>query len=167
MTVPESALRRTIASLSSLRACEALTCDIEPPPHAVQVLARFMIPVNTRNYCLASDSSEKKNIQMQFRTTDYITRFELARLLGVRILQIEDHNLQVAGGPSPEEMAIAEIVYGTNPAIIRRYLDDGTHEDRKVSELKMDTRMLQYQLRQATGANQLQGQRVRPNGYAK
>ena len=84
---------------------------------------------------------------MRCRTTDYLTRFELARLIGIRVLQITDHNLPTDDDRTPEQQAVHEIKHGLNPAVVRRYLADGTHEDRRVVDLKLDRAMLRFQLR--------------------
>jgi DNA-directed RNA polymerase I, II, and III subunit RPABC2 len=78
-------------------------------------------------------------------TSDYLTKFEAARIIGMRTLQLSEECMQEAG-LSLEEVAIREILEGTNPVIIRRYLPDGSHEDRPLRELKLDQTMRSYQL---------------------
>ena len=70
-------------------------------------------------------------------TTDHLTRYEIAKLLGLRIVQINDKNLPIGPGLCPEAHALREILDGRNPSVIRRYLPDGTHEDRHVSKLRL------------------------------
>lgn len=67
-------------------------------------------------------------------TTDYLTKFEFTRVLGMRILQLKSQDLSA---DDPRVVALRELLGGTNPAVIRRQLPDGTHEDRPVCELKL------------------------------
>lgn len=70
----------------------------------------------------------------RFRTSDYLTRFEFARCVGLRILQLTTHGKLPE---NPETIALREILEGINPAVVRRRLPDGTHEDRAIAELKI------------------------------
>ena len=70
-----------------------------------------------------------------FRTTEYVTKFELSRIIGMRILQVTQHNLI---SEEPRAYVVREILSGRNPVVIRRPLPDGTFEDRPLSGLKID-----------------------------
>jgi DNA-directed RNA polymerase subunit K/omega len=70
--------------------------------------------------------------QRTFRTTDYLTKFELARVVGLRVLQLMDENTV---RENPCDVATREILSGTTRAIVRRRLPDGTVEDRAVRDL--------------------------------
>lgn len=70
----------------------------------------------------------------KYLTSPLLTKFELARVLGMRILQLTD--LGVCAD-DPKQVALREILAGTNPVIVRRKLPDGRHEDRPVSELRL------------------------------
>ena len=72
------------------------------------------------------------------KTTDYLTKFEFTRVLGLRILQLNKHGVTAE---DPHAIALREIRDGTNPAVVRRRLPDGTYEDRAVRELRLDTEL--------------------------
>jgi len=74
-------------------------------------------------------------------TSEYLTTFEFCRLIGLRVSQIVDMDLETEEGRTPEEQAVREIMEGKNPCVIRRYLIDGSHEDRPVSSLKLSSRI--------------------------
>lgn len=72
-------------------------------------------------------------------TTKYLTKYEKARVLGARALQIS-RNAPVMiplepGVWDPLEIAVKELAAGKIPFIIRRYLPNNTYEDVKVSDL--------------------------------
>eukprot|EP00357_Protocruzia_adherens_P035127 CAMPEP_0114997902 /NCGR_PEP_ID=MMETSP0216-20121206/15175_1 /TAXON_ID=223996 /ORGANISM="Protocruzia adherens, Strain Boccale" /LENGTH=130 /DNA_ID=CAMNT_0002362371 /DNA_START=36 /DNA_END=428 /DNA_ORIENTATION=- len=81
------------------------------------------------------DSKENRE-----RTTcRYLTKYERARVLGTRALQIS-RNAPVMvdlepGEIDPLEIAEKELLERKIPFIIRRYLPDGTFEDWKIDEL--------------------------------
>lgn len=79
-------------------------------------------------------------------TTPFLTKFECARLIGMRVLQLSEQRATQESKQLLEEVAIKEILEGSNPSVVRRYLANGTHEDRKVSELRIDSHMRDYQL---------------------
>ncbi|KAG2118072.1 subunit common to RNA polymerase I [Suillus discolor] len=62
-------------------------------------------------------------------TTPYLTKYERARILGTRALQIS------MNAPDALQIAIKELSQRKIPLIIRRYLPDGSFEDWSVSEL--------------------------------
>mmetsp|Transcript_27644 Transcript_27644/g.64306 ORF Transcript_27644/g.64306 Transcript_27644/m.64306 type:complete len:162 (-) Transcript_27644:69-554(-) len=72
-------------------------------------------------------------------TTPYMTKYERARILGTRALQISMNApvlVEVGGGESdPLRIAMRELKEGKVPFVIRRYLPDGTFEDWGVNEL--------------------------------
>jgi len=75
------------------------------------------------------------------RTTRYLTKYERARILGTRALQIS-HNapilVNVRDEIDPLQIAERELQAKKIPMIIRRYLPDGTYEDWKIEELIID-----------------------------
>merc|ERR1712228_431424 len=82
-----------------------------------------------------NDEDEIKRI-----TTPYMTKYEKARILGTRALQISmgaPIMIETIGETDPLEIAMKELRERKIPMIIRRFLPDGTFEDWKVSELKM------------------------------
>ncbi|KIJ38422.1 hypothetical protein M422DRAFT_176487 [Sphaerobolus stellatus SS14] len=71
-------------------------------------------------------------------TTPYLTKYERARVLGTRALQISMNApvlVQLDGESDPLQIALKELSQGKIPLIIRRYLPDGSFEDWSVSEL--------------------------------
>lgn len=68
------------------------------------------------------------------KTSDQLSKFEFTRLVGLRTLQLTS---QGTCDEDPQAAALRELLEGTNPAIVRRKLPDGRHEDRHVRELKL------------------------------
>lgn len=71
-------------------------------------------------------------------TTPYMTKYERARVLGTRALQIAMHApvmVELEGETDPLQLAMKELKARKIPIIIRRYLPDGSYEDWGVDEL--------------------------------
>eukprot|EP00959_Pyramimonas_sp_CCMP1952_P156262 3268138-Pyramimonas_sp.AAC.2 len=76
-------------------------------------------------------------------TTRYMTKYERARVLGTRALQISMNApvmVQLDGETDPLEIATKELREKKVPFTIRRYLPDGSYEDWGVDELIIDDR---------------------------
>ncbi|KAF9643848.1 RNA polymerase Rpb6 [Thelephora ganbajun] len=74
-------------------------------------------------------------------TTRYLTKYERARILGTRALQISMNApvlVPLDGETDALQIAIKELSQRKIPLIIRRYLPDGSFEDWSVSELITD-----------------------------
>lgn len=74
-------------------------------------------------------------------TTRYLTKFEQARVLGTRALQISMNApvmVPIEGETDPLEIAKKELRERKIPIIIRRYLPDGSYEDWSINELLID-----------------------------
>ncbi|KAJ6575336.1 RNA polymerase, subunit omega/K/RPB6 [Mycena capillaripes] len=74
-------------------------------------------------------------------TTPYLTKYERARILGTRALQISMNApvlVPLDGETDALQIAIKELSQRKIPLIIRRYLPDGSFEDWSVSELISD-----------------------------
>lgn len=74
-------------------------------------------------------------------TTPYLTKYERARVLGARALQISMNApvmIDIGNMTDPYHIAVEELNQGKIPLIIRRKLPDGTHEDWNVDELIID-----------------------------
>eukprot|EP00128_Syssomonas_multiformis_P015178 Colp12_sorted_trinity150504_noHs@25972 len=72
------------------------------------------------------------------KTTRYMTKYERARVLGTRALQISMNApimVEPEGETDPLEIARKELREKKIPIIIRRYLPDGSFEDWSVDEL--------------------------------
>jgi DNA-directed RNA polymerase I, II, and III subunit RPABC2 len=71
-------------------------------------------------------------------TTKYMTKYEKARVLGTRALQLSMNAppmVDVKGETDPLKIAEMELRENKVPMIIRRYLPDGSYEDWHVNEL--------------------------------
>ena len=77
------------------------------------------------------------------QTTPFLTKYEKARIIGARALQISKNSPILIStdtlGNETDPIVIAEMELreGKIPFIIRRYLPDGSYEDWPVKELKL------------------------------
>ena len=74
-------------------------------------------------------------------TSRFMTKYERARILGSRALQISKNAplmVDHCDESDPYKLAEMELSEKLIPFIIRRYLPDGSYEDWKVSELYID-----------------------------
>ncbi|QKX53356.1 uncharacterized protein TRUGW13939_00434 [Talaromyces rugulosus] len=81
---------------------------------------------------------EKKIPNDKRTTTPYMTKYERARVLGTRALQISMNApvlVDLEGETDPLQIAIKELNQKKIPLIIRRYLPDGYYEDWTCEEL--------------------------------
>ena len=72
-------------------------------------------------------------------TVPYITKYERARILGVRATQISMNSpvmIETNGLTDPLEIALEEYKQKKIPLIVRRYLPDKTYEDWKLTDFK-------------------------------
>jgi DNA-directed RNA polymerase I, II, and III subunit RPABC2 len=85
------------------------------------------------------DEPEARAIPKEERmTTPYMTKYERARLLGTRALQISMNApvlVDLNGESDPLEIAGKELREKKLPLMVRRYLPDGSYEDWEASEL--------------------------------
>ncbi|KAK9458818.1 RNA polymerase, subunit omega/K/RPB6 [Lipomyces oligophaga] len=71
-------------------------------------------------------------------TTPYMTKYERARILGTRALQISMNApvlVDLEGETDPLRIAMKELAQKKIPLIVRRYLPDGSYEDWGSDEL--------------------------------
>ncbi|KAK5989907.1 ABC23 [Cladobotryum mycophilum] len=81
---------------------------------------------------------DKKIPDDQRLTTPYMTKYERARILGTRALQISMNApvlVDLEGETDPLQIAIKELREKKIPLIVRRYLPDGYYEDWTCEEL--------------------------------
>lgn len=74
-------------------------------------------------------------------TTPYLTKYERARVLGTRALQISMNApvmVELEGEIDPLQIAMKELKARKIPIIIRRYMPDGSYEDWAIDELIID-----------------------------
>nr|CAG4638888.1 EOG090X0MJU [Cyclestheria hislopi] len=77
-------------------------------------------------------------LQTKRITTPYMTKYERARVLGTRALQIAmcaPVMVELEGETDPLQIAMKELKQRKIPIIIRRYLPDGSFEDWGIDEL--------------------------------
>ncbi|KAJ3088975.1 DNA-directed RNA polymerases I II and III subunit RPABC2 [Quaeritorhiza haematococci] len=103
-------------------------------PHTSEVLA------NGAEHADAMGAPAEKAIPKEKRmTTPYMTKYEKARILGTRALQISLNApvmVELNNGESdPLVIAMKELRERKIPLMIRRYLPDGSFEDWAVDEL--------------------------------
>lgn len=89
----------------------------------------------------AGDDSGPATAASERITTKYLTKYERARVLGTRALQISMNApvmVDLDGETDPLRIAEKELRERKIPIIIRRYLPDGSHEDWSIDELIVD-----------------------------
>lgn len=84
--------------------------------------------------------SDKKRVPDDQRiTSSFMTKYEKARVLGTRALQISKNApLMIVPQPGecdPYKLAERELIERKIPFIIRRYLPDGSYEEWKLKDL--------------------------------
>merc|ERR1711959_210270 len=84
------------------------------------------------------DMEEWDRVETTRTTTKYMTKYERARVLGTRALQISMGApvlVALRGETDPLEIANKELKSKKIPLMIRRYLPDNSYEDWGVDEL--------------------------------
>ncbi|KAH7645504.1 DNA-directed RNA polymerases I, II, and III subunit RPABC2 [Dermatophagoides farinae] len=84
----------------------------------------------------ADQMQQKQNVKKI--TTPYMTKYERARVLGTRALQIAmcaPIMVELEGETDPLQIAMKELKERKIPLIIRRFLPDGSYEDWGIDEL--------------------------------
>ncbi|BDD54584.1 DNA-directed RNA polymerases I, II, and III subunit RPABC2 [Monascus purpureus] len=87
---------------------------------------------------IMEQASSKKVANEDRTTTPYMTKYEKARILGTRALQISMNApvlVDLEGETDPLQIAIKELNQKKIPLIVRRYLPDGKYEDWTCEEL--------------------------------
>jgi len=85
-----------------------------------------------------SSDADKKIPNDKRSTTPYMTKYERARVLGTRALQLSMNAPSLvdrSGVTDPLQVAIMELNEKKIPLIVRRYLPDGWYEDWTCEEL--------------------------------
>jgi DNA-directed RNA polymerase I, II, and III subunit RPABC2 len=84
---------------------------------------------------------ERKREQTERVTAPVLTKYERARILGTRALQISMNapvNVPLEGETDPLTIALKELRQRKIPIIVRRILPDNTYEDWAIVELEVD-----------------------------
>lgn len=71
-------------------------------------------------------------------TSPYMTKYERARVLGTRALQISMNApvmVELEGETDPLQIAMKELKAKKIPIVVRRYLPDGSYEDWSIDDL--------------------------------
>ena len=88
---------------------------------------------------LADDVKVKK--KEDYVSRKHMTRYERARVLGTRALQLSlraPPMVEIGAESDPLRIAMKELQEGVIPIKIRRYLPDGSYEDWSANEMIMD-----------------------------
>ncbi|KAM1060862.1 hypothetical protein ACFX2B_025195 [Malus domestica] len=84
------------------------------------------------------EKEEEAPVERPRRTSKFMTKYERARILGTRAVQISMNApvmVELQGETDPLEIAMKELRERKVPFTIRRYLPDGSYEDWGVDEL--------------------------------
>lgn len=90
---------------------------------------------------LLDPSQVESTVVREKLTTKYMTKYERARILGARALQISMGSpvlVQLEDETDPLQIALKELKERKIPIIIRRFMPDGTFEDWTCEELTID-----------------------------
>lgn len=102
------------------------------------------IPLDAENGVAILESAEPGAVPPEKRiTTRYLTKYERARVLGTRALQISMNApvmVDVGTETDPLEIAYKELREKKIPFTVRRYLPDGSFEDWGLDELAIPER---------------------------
>ncbi|KAI1374988.1 RNA polymerase Rpb6 [Hypoxylon crocopeplum] len=91
-----------------------------------------------RTKTTTKSNKDKKIPNEERTTTPYMTKYERARVLGTRALQISMNApvlVDLEGESDPLQIALKELREKKIPLIVRRYLPDGYYEDWSCEEL--------------------------------
>ncbi|KAL8789246.1 MAG: hypothetical protein Q9195_006892 [Heterodermia aff. obscurata] len=95
-------------------------------------------PKVSRGQTTTGGSRDKKIAKDKRNTTPYMTKYERARVLGVRANQISQNApvlVDLEGETDPLRIALKELREKKIPLVVRRYLPDGWYEDWTCEEL--------------------------------
>ncbi|EMC94797.1 hypothetical protein BAUCODRAFT_36057 [Baudoinia panamericana UAMH 10762] len=121
--------------------------DVDGQPNGQAHLDSTDYTQNAQNVVVSGDShhdntvkgvKSKKIAADKRTTTPYMTKYERARVLGTRALQISMNApvlVDVEGETDPLQIAIKELREKKVPLVVRRYLPDGWYEDWTCEEL--------------------------------
>ncbi|KAL2323892.1 hypothetical protein Fmac_022950 [Flemingia macrophylla] len=115
----------------------------EPPEPEIEEGAEEDVDNNknddaTGDLLETEEKEEEHPVERPRKTSKYMTKYERARILGTRALQISMNApvmVELEGESDPLEIAMKELRERKIPFTIRRYLPDGSYEDWGVDEL--------------------------------
>ncbi|XVF12458.1 hypothetical protein REPUB_Repub08aG0120300 [Reevesia pubescens] len=117
--------------------------DEPPEPEIEEGAEEDLENINNEDVPVEPTETEEKEDQdakdkTTRKTSKYMTKYERARILGTRALQISMNApvmVELEGETDPLEIAMKELRERKIPFTIRRYLPDGSYEDWGVDEL--------------------------------
>lgn len=125
--------------------CKCFCCryEDEPPEPEIEEGAEEDLENNANedvpgDLVEGEDKEEPEPVERPRKTSKYMTKYERARILGTRALQISMNApvmVELEGETDPLEIAMKELRQRKVPFTIRRYLPDGSYEDWGVDEL--------------------------------
>ncbi|KGN60089.1 DNA-directed RNA polymerases II, IV and V subunit 6A [Cucumis sativus] len=114
----------------------------EPPEPEIEEGAEEELDTNTDDVpgepVEAEGKEDEEPVERVRKTSKFMTKYERARILGTRALQISMNApvmVELEGETDPLEIAMKELRERKIPFTIRRYLPDGSYEDWGVDEL--------------------------------
>ncbi|XP_038896917.1 DNA-directed RNA polymerases II, IV and V subunit 6A-like [Benincasa hispida] len=115
----------------------------EPPEPEIEEGAEEELDTNNNDDVLgepieAEEKEDEEPVERVRKTSKFMTKYERARILGTRALQISMNApvmVELEGETDPLEIAMKELRERKIPFTIRRYLPDGSYEDWGVDEL--------------------------------
>ncbi|KAK9451843.1 DNA-directed RNA polymerases I [Limtongia smithiae] len=106
---------------------------------AADLDAANIVAINQQTQAAQKKAQRQLAIPKEKRTTTpYMTKYERARILGTRALQISMNApvlVDLEGETDPLQIAMKELAQKKIPLVVRRYLPDGCYEDWGSDEL--------------------------------
>ncbi|CAH8831339.1 unnamed protein product [Trichobilharzia szidati] len=107
--------------------------DLDTKPDGVTYITADEVPRLPSGQAIVGPVEKSKRV-----TTPYLTKYERARVLGARALQLSMSApvmVELDGERDPLKIAEKELRANKIPIVIRRYLPDGSFEDWSLDEL--------------------------------
>ena len=95
----------------------------------------------TQGASAAGHASARATVKSERITTRYLTKYERARVLGTRALQLSMNAppmVEIGDETDPLKIAMKELREKKIPIIIRRHLPDKSYEDWTIDELQVE-----------------------------
>lgn len=111
--------------------------DQKPQTNQQQLQGDDRMEILTEDDLVGTQAGQRADPSKRI-TTPYMTKYERARVLGTRALQIAmcaPLMVEPDGETDPLQIAMRELKEKKIPMIIRRYLPDGSFEDWSIEEL--------------------------------
>ncbi|KAI9297733.1 RNA polymerase Rpb6 [Neoconidiobolus thromboides FSU 785] len=105
-------------------------------PFLIESVVDDSVAYFTKGLLTAEAKEQKERL-----TTPYMTKYEKARIIGTRALQLSLNApvlVELHGETDAYEIACKELEQRTIPFVVRRYLPDGSYEDWAAHELAIE-----------------------------